>query len=66
MPTISEIRPDSVYPLQEAQRVSGLGATTFRRGRKSGQLSVLYVGRTAFVEGSALIDFIRLSAQSSR
>ena len=66
MSSVCEIRPDSVYPLKEAQRVSGLGATTFRRGRKAGQLPILYVGRTAFVEGSALIDFIRLSAQSSR
>jgi len=56
-PTGQVIEPTSLYTLSEAMARTGLRKTSIRRARRQG-LPIHYQGRTAFILGKDLIEFI--------
>ena len=57
LPSIAAVVPNALYPLDAAQRLTGLGSTSFRAMRREG-LPVKYRGGRGFVLGKHLIDHI--------
>lgn len=62
MPKISQhplgvVLADATYPLQEFQRVSGLGEAALRQARRQG-LVVTAIGRRRFVRGADFYEFV--------
>jgi len=59
------IEPEVLYELSEAMRRTGWGKAGFRQARRNG-LPVRYVGRRAFVLGSALINYIQTEGKKDK
>ena len=54
---ITGVRPDELYLLEDVQKLTKLGSTSFRAMRREG-LPVKYKGGRGFVYGKHLIDHI--------
>lgn len=60
-----EINPQTMYRLERAKQITGLGDFAFRTARAHG-LEVIYTGGKAFVMGSTLIDYLRTQAPRNK
>lgn len=56
-PTHCEIRADSVYPLSDFQRLTGLGPKATRAAARRG-LKIVRIGRRSYVRGQSFIEFV--------
>ena len=59
------IHSDALYRLRDIQQLTGLGHNTIRHARRNG-LQIVYHGRVAFVEGGALIEYLKATGKDSR
>jgi hypothetical protein len=65
LPPPGEIIPGHLYTLKEVCRRMGWSAAAFRQARGQG-LQVKYLGKRAYIFGTALIEFIQEVAKDKR